>query len=75
MLPFILRGVSLLGIDSVAAGTELRREVWSRLATDLRPRGLDDAIAREVTLEGIEPVLDALLTGQAVGAPSCAWTN
>ena len=67
VLPFILRGVSLLGIDSVAAGAELRHEVWSRVASDLRPRGLDDAIAREVALEGIEPVLDALLAGKAVG--------
>jgi acrylyl-CoA reductase (NADPH) len=67
VLPFILRGVSLLGIDSVHASAELRRTVWTRLATDLRPRGLDDAIAREVDLEGIEPVIDALLKGQAVG--------
>jgi acrylyl-CoA reductase (NADPH) len=67
VLPFILRAVSLLGIDSVAAGRELRSTVWSRLAGDLRPRGLDDAIAREVELEGIEPVLDALLAGRAVG--------
>jgi acrylyl-CoA reductase (NADPH) len=67
VLPFILRGVSLLGIDSVMASAELRRTVWTRLATDLRPRGLDDTIAREVGLEGIEPVLDALLKGEAVG--------
>jgi acrylyl-CoA reductase (NADPH) len=67
VLPFILRAVSLLGIDSVAAGRELRSTVWSRLAGDLRPRGLDDAIAREVDLDGIEPVLDALVAGQAVG--------
>jgi acrylyl-CoA reductase (NADPH) len=67
VLPFILRAVSLLGIDSVAAGRELRTTVWSRLADDLRPRGLDDAIAREVDLDGIEPVLDALVAGQAVG--------
>jgi acrylyl-CoA reductase (NADPH) len=67
VLPFILRGVSLLGIDSVAAGAALRREVWARLAGDLRPRGLEDAIAREVDLGGIEPVLDALLAGEAVG--------
>jgi acrylyl-CoA reductase (NADPH) len=59
--------VSLLGIDSVMASAELRRTVWTRLATDLRPRGLGDAIAREVGLEGIEPVLDALLKGEAVG--------
>jgi acrylyl-CoA reductase (NADPH) len=67
VLPFILRAVSLLGIDSVAAGHELRSTVWSRLAGNLRPRGLDDAIAREVDLDGIEPVLDALLAGEAVG--------
>jgi acrylyl-CoA reductase (NADPH) len=67
ILPFILRGVSLLGIDSVYASAELRREVWARLAGDLRPRGLDDAIAREVELDGVEPVLDALLQGKAVG--------
>jgi putative YhdH/YhfP family quinone oxidoreductase len=67
VLPFILRGVSLLGIDSVAASTEVRRRVWARLAGDLRPRGLEDAIAREVDLDGIEPVLDALLAGEAVG--------
>ena len=67
VLPFILRGVSLLGIDSVEAGADIRRKVWARLAGDLRPRGLDDAIAREVGLDDIEPVLDALLAGDAVG--------
>ena len=51
----------------MAASRELRETVWSRLAGDLRPRGLDDAIAREVDLDGIEPVLDALLEGRAVG--------
>jgi len=67
VLPFILRGVSLLGIDSVNAPADIRKTVWARLATGLRPKGLDDAIAREVDLEGIEPVLDALLQGKAVG--------
>jgi acrylyl-CoA reductase (NADPH) len=67
VLPFILRRVSLLGIDSVHAPADIRKTVWTRLAEDLRPRGLDDAIAREVDLDGIEPVLDALLRGGAVG--------
>jgi putative YhdH/YhfP family quinone oxidoreductase len=67
VLPFILRSVSLLGIDSVAADAQLRRAVWARLAGDLRPRGLDGALVREVDLDGIEPVLDALLAGEAVG--------
>ena len=67
VLPFILRGVALLGIESVDAPVELRREVWQRLATDWRPAGLEDAIAREVGLDGIEPVLEALLAGKSVG--------
>ena len=40
--PFILRGVSLLGIDSVQTPIEQRREIWSRIATDLRPSWLSD---------------------------------
>jgi acrylyl-CoA reductase (NADPH) len=67
VLPFILRSVSLLGVDSVAAPADRRRKVWGRLAGDLRPPALDDAIAREVDLDGIEPVLDRLLAGEAVG--------
>jgi acrylyl-CoA reductase (NADPH) len=67
VLPFILRGVALLGIDSVQAPMELRREVWGRLATDLRPRGLDDAIPTEIGLDELEPALDAILAGQARG--------
>src|SRR3954463_16519715 len=41
VLPFILRGVSLLGIDSVANPIEQRRALWARLGDDLRPRHLD----------------------------------
>jgi acrylyl-CoA reductase (NADPH) len=67
VLPFILRGVALLGIDSVQAPMGLRREVWGRLATDLRPRGLDDAIPTEIGLDELEPALDAILAGQARG--------
>ncbi|MDP9345537.1 MAG: acryloyl-CoA reductase [Actinomycetota bacterium] len=67
VLPFILRGVSLLGIESVDAPVELRRDVWRHLATDWRPAGLEESIAREIGLDGIEPVLDTLLAGKAVG--------
>ena len=48
VLPFILRGVSLLGVDSVQTPIEERTETWKRLADDLRPPHLDDAIAREI---------------------------
>ncbi len=66
ILPFILRGVSVLGVDSVATPIELRRAVWERLGGDLRPRGLDDMI-EEVPLDGVEEVLDRILTGGVRG--------
>jgi acrylyl-CoA reductase (NADPH) len=67
VLPFILRGVSLLGIDSVQAPMELRAEIWRRLAGDLRPPHLDDTIAREIGLDELEPALDAILRGELTG--------
>jgi acrylyl-CoA reductase (NADPH) len=67
VLPFILRGVALLGVDSVNTPLERRIEVWERLAGDLRPPHLDDAIAREISLDELEGTLDALLAGEGRG--------
>jgi acrylyl-CoA reductase (NADPH) len=65
--PFILRGVSLLGIDSVETPGDVRRAVWERLATDLRPQGLEDQITRELALDDLDPFLDEVLAGKARG--------
>ena len=67
VMPFILRSVALLGIDSVQTPMEERADVWQRLAGDLRPPQLDDAIAREITLDELEPALDAILKGGLTG--------
>ena len=67
VLPFILRGVSLLGVDSVQTPIEARRETWARLATDLRPPHLDDAITREIGLDGLDEALSAVLRGELQG--------
>ncbi len=67
VLPFILRGVALLGVDSVMTPIDLRRQLWGRIATDLRPRGLDESITREVALDDLEPVLDDILQGKVRG--------
>ena len=67
IFPFILRSVSLLGVDSVATPMAERREVWERLAGDLRPRGLEDTITREITLDDVDPFLDEVLAGKARG--------
>lgn len=66
VFPFILRGVALLGIDSAAVPIEERRRLWERLATDLRPRGLGEAVT-EVDLEHLEQALDGILAGKARG--------
>lgn len=70
--PFILRGVALLGVDSVHTPYELRTAVWQRLADDLRPRHLDDSIAQEINgigddlLAALQRVLAGEMTGRTV---------
>ena len=66
VMPFILRGVSLLGIDSVLCPMPDRREVWRRLSTDLRPASLTE-IATRITLEGLPDAFATLLAGKARG--------
>jgi acrylyl-CoA reductase (NADPH) len=66
VFPFILRGVSLLGMDSVHVPIARRRELWDRLATDLRPRDLG-VHCSEVTLDTLDGALDAILAGEARG--------
>jgi acrylyl-CoA reductase (NADPH) len=66
VMPFILRGVSLLGIDSVQTPIDRRRQIWGRLGTDLRPTGLE-AIAHEIDLGGLDAVLTGILQGALSG--------
>ena len=66
VFPFILRGVTLLGIDSAQVPIADRRALWDRIAGDLRPRGLGEVLT-EVDLDGVEPALDAILAGRAHG--------
>jgi acrylyl-CoA reductase (NADPH) len=66
VLPFILRGAALLGMDSAAMPIAERRALWVRIAHDLRPRNLDDGIS-EVTLETLPTALDGILAGAARG--------
>jgi acrylyl-CoA reductase (NADPH) len=66
VMPFILRGVSILGIDSVMCPMDVRRDVWRRLATDMKPANLQ-AIAREITLEGLPEAFETLMRGAAKG--------
>jgi acrylyl-CoA reductase (NADPH) len=67
VMPFILRSVALLGIDSVVCEMDERAEIWRRLADDLRPPQLDDEITREISLDELEPALDSILQGGLTG--------
>lgn len=66
VMPFILRGVSLIGVDSVACPMPLRERVWRRLASVMKPLDLG-AIAREVGLDDLPGAFEALLAGRARG--------
>jgi acrylyl-CoA reductase (NADPH) len=66
VLPFILRGVRLIGIDSVMCSMARRLEVWRRLATDMKPPQLRK-IATEIRLEDLPTAFDTLLKGRARG--------
>ena len=64
VMPFILRGASLLGIDSVTVPHPLRTQVWAQLATDWRPPpNLERILTTTVGLEGLPGVFDAMLAG------------
>jgi acrylyl-CoA reductase (NADPH) len=67
VLPFILRNVSLLGIDSVQTPIGPRRAMWERIATDLKPTWLDTIDARVVGLGELSPELDRILAGGMTG--------
>ena len=66
VMPFILRGVKLLGIDSVLCPMPMRLEVWRRLATDLKPGKLLE-MAQQLSLAELPSAFDALLQGRARG--------
>jgi putative YhdH/YhfP family quinone oxidoreductase len=67
VFPFILRGVNLLGIDSVYCPMETRLKVWDRLATDFKPANLEEFVQQEVTLQQLPDILPTLLKGEARG--------
>ena len=69
VMPYILRGVTLAGIDSVNAEMEIRRKVWGRLATDMKPKNLDK-IVTTVAFDDLpaifQKVMQAKMRGRSV---------
>ncbi len=66
VFPFILRGVSLIGIDSQNCPMEHRQKVWEHLASDWKPEQLND-LCREVSLDQLEREIELILRGGQTG--------
>ncbi len=64
--PFILRGVSLLGVDSVQCPMDLRLKIWDKLSNEWKPENLDEN-TEEVSLEELNAKIDLILEGKLTG--------
>lgn len=66
VIPFLLRGVNLLGIDSVMCPMPYRQEIWQRLAMDLKPQHLD-TMAQIITFKELPGAITDILQGKVKG--------
>lgn len=67
VMPFIIRGVSLLGVASAGTARAIREELWRRLASDWKPAHLERICTREVGLDGLPAVFATMLGGGSFG--------
>ncbi len=67
VMPFIIRGISLIGINSSGTPYPIRSDLWQRLANEWRPRHLDRIITEEVTLDDLPTVFQRLVGGGGRG--------
>ena len=67
VMPFILRGVNLLGINSVLTPREVRLEVWQRIATDLKPAALNRICTKIVGFDALPAQFEDFIQGRVTG--------
>lgn len=67
VMPFIIRGVSLLGVASAGTARTIREEVWRHLASDWKPAHLDAICTEEIPLDALPGNFDAKLAGRSFG--------
>lgn len=67
VMPFILRGANILGVNSMATPRKLRLKIWQRIATDLKPSKLNLMVAQTVPFEELPSVFQPLLDGKQIG--------
>jgi len=66
VFPFILRGIKLLGTDSVQCPMDVRLKVWEKLATEWKPARLE-RLVRTITLDGLDEAIQLILKGMSTG--------
>jgi acrylyl-CoA reductase (NADPH) len=67
VMPFIIRGASLLGIASAGTARDIRDEVWQHLASDWKPQHLERIATREISLDELPGVFAPMLAGNSFG--------
>jgi NADPH2:quinone reductase len=67
VMPFILRGINLLGINSSATLREPRLAIWQRIASDLKPQHLDAIVSEAIEFEALPRAFAAYLEGRVTG--------
>ena len=67
VMPFIIRGVSLLGVASAGTARDIRDDIWRRLASEWKPRHLERIRTRDIALEELPQVFERMLAGDSFG--------
>ena len=67
VMPFILRGVNLLGVNSTTLPNAVKQEVWEDIANNMSPQKIDQIVTKEVTLEELPDQFQAFIEGSIVG--------
>ena len=67
VMPFIIRGVSLLGIASAGTAREIRELIWQHLASDWKPRNLEKIATKELAFDELMPVFETMLNAGSFG--------
>ena len=67
VMPFILRGVSLLGINSLEMPVEVRDRAWERMCSDLKPKNLDLIVKQVIEFDQLPDAFDQFMSAAVVG--------
>ncbi len=67
VMPFILRGISVLGINAPACTMSMRTHLWNRLVNDLAPKHIEKIVKNVVELEDLPSVFEKMLAGETIG--------